>query len=317
VLVGASPARSAPPANDARRIYAVGVASETLTDPTRPPPEVPALGIAAVATRTIPVTVWYPARGPVTPEPTRDAPVAHGRFPLIVYAPGNGALGANAPALVRSWAAHGYVIVAPDFPVSSRARSNLDAIDDWANQPGDIRFLLDRALGDGIAGLRSALDRGRVGLAGHSLGAMTVLAAAFGADADPRVDAVTTFAGIPLLGGTDVSSRETPLLLVHGDDDRTIPVQQSRTMFDAAAGPRVLVTIAGGGHSPYLYQPDPETAKALATATTTFWDATLRHRSTGAGWRGDPDTRLLGLAVPGRIAVEVGPAPNLPALGRR
>ena len=290
----------------------VGVRTTTLVDPTRPTPATPGVGVDGAADRTLSVTVWYPARVATTSTaatPVVDARPAPGRHPLILYAPGNGARGADAPALVRAWAALGYVVVAPDFPVSGRARGNLDAVDDWSAQPGDVRFVLDRALSaDGIAGLGAVVDRGRVGLAGHSLGAMTVLGVAFGTDPDPRVDAVTSFAGFPALAGADVSTRTLPLLLVHGDDDPVIPADRSRAMSDGAAGPHALVLVAGGGHSSYLRAPDPETATVLATATGTFWDATLARRPVT---RGDPDDRLGALGVPGRFTVTTGPAPNL------
>jgi len=262
----------------ARRVHQVGVRVTTLVDPTRPTPAVPALGIAAEGQRRIPLTVWYPARGPLTAaEPVADAPPARGRFPLIVWAHGNGARGANAPAVVRSWAALGYVVAAFDFPVSSRARANLDAVTDWAAQPEDVRFVLDRMLaGDAVPALARTVERAHVGIAGHSLGAMTVLAVGYGAHADPRVDAVATFAGIPLLDDTDVRTRTTPLLLVHGADDPTIPYRQSQRMFELASGPRYLVTVSSGGHSRFLQSPEPEIERLLATITTAFWDSTLR-----------------------------------------
>lgn len=288
------------PSPDGAAGFAVGVRAATLVDPARPTPEVTRLGIPAASNRTIPVTAWYPARdGSPTADPLPDASPRTGRrYPLIVWAHGNGARGANAPTVVRDWARRGFVVVAPDFPVSSRARSNTDAIDDWANQPGDLRFVIDAILeGDALWDVGRLVDPERIGIAGHSLGAITVLAAAYGPDPDERIDAVVSLAGMPLLAGTDVGSRETPLLLVHGDRDPTIPSVLSRQMLERAVGPRLLVRFPEGRHSDYLQAPDPETATALATATLAFWDTFLNADPRAAA-------RIPAVAAPGRVAVE-------------
>lgn len=296
----ATPAPAAAKPEPVRRTDAVGLRRAVLVDPSRPTPEVPALGVAAATDRRIPITVFYPARGAATSTPAADAPAARGHFPVIVWAPGNGSSGSATPSQVWGWAKLGYVVVAPDFPVSSRARTSLEAVADWPNQPGDVSFVLDEVLDHGAAGLRPIVDREHVGVAGHSLGAMTVLADGFGAHADPRIDAVVSFSGIPLVDGADVSSRPLPLLLLHGDDDATVPADASRAMFASAVGPRALVLVSGGGHSPYLQAPDAELEKSLFTATSRFWDAALR---TG----GNPTAGLAAAAIPGRVSVETAP----------
>jgi dienelactone hydrolase len=297
--VGVGPAGAA---STPRGPFAIGVRTTRFVDAARPTPAVPALGLPGEAQRTITATAWYPARGPATTEPTPDARPAAGRFPLVVWAHGNSARGSAPPPVVRQWAAAGYVVVAPDFPVSSRVKGLLDAIDDWAAQPGDVRFVLDQVTRrSALTGLGRAIDARHVGLAGHSLGAITVLATAFGPDPDPRVDAVISLSGIPLLPGTDVASRPTPLLLVHSDNDGTVPYAQSTTTFAAAAGPHWLITVNGGGHSPFLYAPDGPTAKMLDTATLAFWDAYLRGNRAAAD-------RIAAAGIPDRFVVTVGPS---------
>jgi len=283
-----------------RAPFAVGVRTTTFVDATRPTPATPGLGLPGEPQRTITATAWYPARGTVATDAVTDARPATGRFPLVVWAHGNSARGSLPPPVVRQWATAGYVVVAPDFPVSSRVKGTLDAIDDWAAQPGDVRFVLDQAARPGaFAGLGRSIDARHVGLAGHSLGAMTVLAAAYGPAPDPRVDAVVSLSGIPLLPGTDVASRPTPLLLIHSDNDGTVPYAQSTAMFAAATGPHWLITVNGGGHSPFLYAPDASTATMLDTATLAFWDAYLRGRRAST-------TAIAAVGVPDRFVVTVG-----------
>jgi len=304
---GATPAAANSATPDARLVHPVGVRSATFTDSSRATPEVPVLGLTGSPTRVLPVTVWYPARGATTAMPTPDARPATGRFPLIVWAHGNSARGSAPPPVVPMWASYGYVVVAPDFPVSSRARTILDATADWGAQPADVRFVLDRMLSPGTDDpLRAHVDRRHVGLAGHSLGAITVLAEAYGPDPDARVGAVISLSGIPLLPGTDVASRPTPLLLIHADNDATVPYGSSTDMFAAASGPHALVTVVGGNHSTFLYSAGPETAKVVATATLAFWDRYLR------GDRAAPD-RITALATPGSYEVQASWAPPTPS----
>lgn len=46
-----------------------------------------------------------------------------------------------------------------------------------------------------------------------------------------------------------ILSVTSPLLIVHGDEDRTIPIHLAQKLFDAAKHPKEFVTINGGGHS--------------------------------------------------------------------
>ena len=50
----------------------------------------------------------------------------------------------------------------------------------------------------------------------------------------------------PVRGVAAISPR--PLLLIHGDQDRTIPVEHSRQLYDAAGEPKELWVVPGVGH---------------------------------------------------------------------
>ena len=39
-----------------------------------------------------------------------------------------------------------------------------------------------------------------------------------------------------------------PLLLVHGDEDETVPVEAAHRLYEAASPPRELYIVKGGGH---------------------------------------------------------------------
>lgn len=56
--------------------------------------------------RTLKTTIWLPAP-------------PHGSYPLIVFAHGCGESARDFAPMLEAWAAAGYVVAAPDFPVSS------------------------------------------------------------------------------------------------------------------------------------------------------------------------------------------------------
>jgi len=41
----------------------------------------------------------------------------------------------------------------------------------------------------------------------------------------------------------------TPVLVIHGDHDRIVPMTQGKALFDQLAGPKQFVTIRGGDHN--------------------------------------------------------------------
>lgn len=48
-----------------------------------------------------------------------------------------------------------------------------------------------------------------------------------------------------------------PLLIIHGDDDRVIPVSQSRLLYTAAANPNAELVIVRGARHTHSYETDP------------------------------------------------------------
>lgn len=79
----------------------------------------------------------------------------------------------------------------------------------------------------------------RVGLIGYSFGGAVALATAA---LEANVDAVVT------LGGqsariADVGKFRTPVLLIHGKQDRVVPAGTSRSMYEKAQGPKELLLV--------------------------------------------------------------------------
>jgi dienelactone hydrolase len=244
------------------------VRTVTFVDASRATPAVTEPHRSAKHSRTLKTTIWLPAH-------------PNGTYPLIAFAHGCGGSARDYAPLLQAWAAAGYVVAAPDFPVSSLHSPGVACVTDIANQPGDISFVITRVLALDRArdGLGHIVDRAHIGVAGHSLGGVTTLGVAFRSCCrDRRITAAISFAGTPLIGGTDFRGVATPLMLVHGDADQTVSYSASVTAFAKAAGPRDLLTILGGMHSGYLGGSDP-VSQAVLRATLDFWAGYLRDDS--------------------------------------
>lgn len=264
--------------------------SETFVDRSRP--TAAAGDQTARPERTLPTTIW--------------GPVGDGRFPLVVFAHGNTVADpAYYQVLLREWAAGGYVVAAPVFPLSSTRLPGGGG--DLVNQPADVSFVITEMLrlnAEPAGPYGGRIDPGRIGVAGHSLGAMTTLGVGFHSCClDERVRAGVVLAGrerpFPT-GAFFPSGTRTPIMVVHGDADPLLPLEGARQIFDHALGPRILLTVIGGDHdSPYAGingQPQPDT-RLVMTATLDFLDRFLKDRADGldrmkAHLVGEPLARL-------------------------
>jgi dienelactone hydrolase len=258
--------------------YAVGSRSVVFVDTTRP---TPANGTYPGApSRTLSTLILYPARGdasgPIVPGAT---PARTGRgFPLVVLSHGFTGTGPAFAPVGAQFARAGYVVALPTFPLSNGAAPGGPAAGDYVNQPGDVSFVitqmlrLDRTKGDA---LRNALDDDEIGVAGHSLGAVTTLGVAANTCCqDRRIDAAVSFSGIELFpNGKWFAQPTPPLLLVHGTADGTVPYVASVNVYGQAPAPKAFLTLAGAPHSlfraPWL---DP-TVKTVVD----FLDGYLKH----------------------------------------
>lgn len=265
--------------------FAVGTRVETLVDATR---ATEGRGdIAGRPSRALDTFVYYPAVGEPGGDPRPDAPAARatGGFPLIVFSHGSGvATPVRYDLLFRSWASAGYVVAAPKHPLSSSSLP--DSGSDVANQPGDVSFVISEMLrrtDDGSSPYRGLLDASRIGVAGHSLGAVTALGVAFNrCCVDARIRAGVVLAGREAAFPPDswFAGIRTPILVVHGDDDRLVRLAEAQKVFSDAPPPKVMLTIFGGDHNrPYggslATADNPERLGATANGQTKIVNATV------------------------------------------
>ncbi|WP_232425148.1 alpha/beta hydrolase family protein [Pseudofrankia inefficax] len=268
------------PAASVRGDYGVGQTQVTFIDHSRPTDAAPDRHLAANPDRTIPVVVSYPVAP--TPGAAADAPAvsgaapATGRFPLVVLSHGvtaDGMVAANviAAPLVRQ----GYVVATPTFPLSSGPGGT---IFDLPNQPADVSFVITSLTGwSATAGtpLAGHVQPSCLAIAGHSLGAATTLAAAYlSCCRDGRVKAVVSLAGaLAPFKGTFAGNPPVPLLILHGDQDQTVPLAKSADIFTTLRGPRYFLTLHGAGHSTMFFD---QAGQTLDHTVTAFLDAYLK-----------------------------------------
>jgi|GEM_PF-1974294 len=194
--------------------------------------------------------VFYPAAG----DGGRDAEVdrAGGPYPVIAF--GHGYLGRVEyyAATLRYLAARGYLVIAPT--------SQGGVLPDHSEFADELRASLTWMVAQGNetgSPFSEAVDPGRLGLSGHSMGGGCALLAAA---RDSRIAAVSTLAAadtrpssLDLLGDIDA-----PVQSIAGSDDAIAPPDRFQVpLYEAVPTPRQLVLIEGGSHCGFLDDPPP------------------------------------------------------------
>ena len=242
--------------------YPVATLTATFVDPSR---STSARGSTPQSSsRTLAVTISYPTT------------VSQTQFPLVVFVHGYDVDAATYQDLEQEIAEEGFVVAAPDFPLSSSALDGI-AERDIVDQAGDVSFVITSLLDESTrpSSLVGLIADTKVGVIGHSDGAVTAAGVAFNdAAADPRIGAAVTLSGAEaFFPGSWFTGSPTDepaaLLAVHGTADETNPFAASQTLFDDATGPKWLVAVTGGAHlEPFTS--DPVRARVAALAATFF-----------------------------------------------
>ncbi|HEY3830983.1 MAG TPA: hypothetical protein VGO03_01700 [Acidimicrobiia bacterium] len=246
-----------PAPTTAGRPFAFVVRHQTFVDTSRP---TATPGNAAYSPRrTLPTDLYIPTAA--TPRP------------LIMFSHGYKGAPAKFTQLFRAWAAAGYFVAAPQFPLTSTRGKPYDIVTDYVNQPADISFVLTQLL-DGP--LRSKIDATRIAAAGLSLGGATTYGLVYDPCCrDPRLRAAAIFDGVRLPFSKPFGQNSIPVLFAHIDTDIAAPYSVARKAFAASASPKWFITYHLGIHpEAYEDEPSPHDQTAIATSID-FFDLTL------------------------------------------
>ena len=232
--------------------YGVGVTTIELVDTSRPTEtngDVP-----ASAERKLTVELWYPAAPGAEQPEARDVALDGGDapYPLIVFAHGLGGSRRQSVSYTQHLASHGYVVAAPDFPLSNGGAQGGPRIRAALEQPEDVSFVIDTMLElNEEAGhlLLGSIDDARIGMSGHSLGALTTMLTIYGPDRDPRISAALPISAVGcFLADTIAGDASVPLLVLGGTNDTITPPGSSDRAYRFAKPPRYLVHLVGADH---------------------------------------------------------------------
>ena len=271
VLASPATARAACPADvtterfTAPGRYGVGVRTLRLVDTLRRTP--PHNGEPGSPERKLTTEVWYPAPSGDVSQPQRDAPLGDGGpFPLVVMSHGYLDSRLGEAVYTRSLASRGFVVAAPDFPLSNGGAPGGPTLIDLPNQPGDVSFvintltLLSRTPG---TWLTDGVNRRRIGAAGLSLGGLTTIESVFEpAQRNGRIRAAAALAPIGcFFTQAYYRAAHRPLLVVQGDEDLILPIEQNGArVFERSRSPATFVTLLRGTHtgfSSFITAPSP------------------------------------------------------------
>ena len=276
----------------ARTVGAGAAGSESVTNTTMtfvdPSRATPAWnGMPAKPSRTLVTSIWYPARGSGSVGTAGDGP-----YPLIVFAHGLGGSPQGYEQLLTAWAAAGYVVAAPLFPLSSSVTPGGPDGGDVGSQPGDMSFVIDQVLKAAAATngpLSGLVDPNEIGAAGHSNGAITTLGlVANTCCRDSRVKAAVVMAGTTegLGRGHYRLAKAPPLLVVQDLHDGLVPYADAVAVYNQARGPKALLALSwdsaadASGSTAHMAASGEvgPTAGPVIESTTAFFNAFLKHK---------------------------------------
>ncbi|WP_139826281.1 alpha/beta hydrolase family protein [Derxia lacustris] len=247
------------------------------------------------------------------------------RFPLIVYSHGFGGDRESGQIWAEYWASYGYAVVQIQHPGSDstfvdaligdtavmKALRSSSAGNLVTPRAFDIRFVLDELR---IRPEGRLIDQGRIGLAGHSLGAYTVQVLAgqrasmrLPVLADPRIRAAIALSPT-VRNRVDAESQfsdvKLPFMLITGSKDvdrfglADAPEERTRPFYAMPPGGKYLLWLHNADHAvlsgnagyaamprePGAASADAHDVHAVQLFSLAFWDAHLRGMTQAEQW---------------------------------
>lgn len=268
--------------------------------------------------RTLPVRVYLPAGA----EPA----------PVVLFSHGLGGSREGNRYLAEQWAERGYAVLFLQHPGSDAEVWKTEApaerfaaleaaanVENFLARTGDVGFVLDeldRRSARPDDPLYGRLDLRRVGMSGHSFGAMTTQAVSgqrfpVVGDSlrDPRIDAAVAMSPSSpsqLPAGKAFGEMNLPLLLMTGTEDGApigdqTPASRLRVYPALPPGDKYQIVLHEAEHSAFSDRSlpgdrlprNPNHHQVILALTTAFWDAYLREDPEARAWLQGPGPRTL------------------------
>ncbi len=245
--------------------------------------------------RVLQVEILYPTLEVKARAVKPWAPPAYryGPYPVIVFAHGFDVDPNTYRALLVSWVAAGYVVVAPFFPDTSltavEAQHGVDTEYDMFNQPGDVAFVVSQVVGAAhrspppyAAYLAGLVDPTRLILAGQSDGADTVAALVYDREyASSRASMPARPVAVALLSGAEWNRAEDLYSAPGGGGPAALVVQSltdscndpadSSQLYNMLTRPKWFLALQSATHlGPYVG--DGPAADVVERVTVGFFD---------------------------------------------
>lgn len=251
-------------------------------------------------------------------------PVSSTPAPVVLFSHGLGGSREGSPFLGEHWAARGYAVVYvqhagsdeavwKDVPAAERlaALRSAASLQNYLLRLRDVPVVLDQLTawnkesGHALAG---RLDLERIGMSGHSFGALTtqgVSGESFPGGVgkrhtDPRIRAAVAFSpDAPSSGDTATafSSVTIPWMLMTGTKDVAFvghaTVESRESVYPALpAGDKYEVVLENAEHSAFSDRPlpgdrqprNPNHHRVILALSTAFWDAYLKGDTEAKAW---------------------------------
>jgi predicted dienelactone hydrolase len=261
-------------------------------------------------------------------------PAATEAAPIILFSHGLGGSREGSPFLGRHWAARGYVVVYLQHPGSDdsvwrgkplgrrmAALQQAAGLENFLLRVKDVEVVLDQLeswneAGDHKPAGRLKLDR--IGMSGHSFGAVTTQAVsgqsyARGGQlaADERIKAAVAFSPSGPRQGDDPQTAfgqvKIPWMVMTGTKDVALvgntDVKSRLSVFPALPpGGKYELVLEDAEHSAFTDRPlpgdrerrNPNHHRAMLALSTAFWDAYLRDDAAAKRWlNGDGPQKVL------------------------
>ena len=206
--------------------------------------------IKALLTADVPASYEY--------EAGRDADVAEGSFPVVLFSHGASGIRFQSTFLTSHLASWGMIVAAPDHWSRDLFHTLSTPVGDRSTSITELLQTLDLVIAQGsdsTSRFADRVDADNIVAIGHSAGGRTVVEASM----DERIDAYISLAsGVIALGASNDASTTTaapvipakPSFFMAGALDQVVsPEAVTRASFDAVPAPSRLWIIDGVGHN--------------------------------------------------------------------